>query len=119
MSEEEIKIVNKVEQKYNELLKKNNKILVISKEGCPNCDKLKEMFNVLDIPYNTFLYKNENKLDEDFKEYLKEQTKGKFFPFCFVNSKYIGGYKEVQMLFSTEKMKELLLEIDIEYEEDF
>jgi glutaredoxin len=119
MSEEEIQIVNKVEQKYNELLKKNNKILIISKGGCPNCDKLKELFDVLDISYNTFLYKNENKLDEDFKEYLKEQTKGNFFPFCFVNSKYIGGYKEVLMLFSTDKMKELLLEINIEYEEDF
>lgn len=114
--------ISKIEKKFNDLLNTNDKILIISKNDCPNCKKLKEIFDTLDINYNIYLYeetKEEIDSNFEFKTYLKELTKSKMFPFCFVDKEYIGSYKEVQNYFCTGKLKEILNKIGIDYEEDF
>lgn len=115
MSEEIIK-------KYNELLSNNDKILIVSKNGCPNCDKLKELFDTLELNYGTYLYEMENDgegKETPFKDYMKEQTRGTMFPFCYINKKYVGTYTHIERMLCTGKLKEVLEEIGLDYEEDF
>lgn len=108
---------------YLNLINKNNKVFIISKDNCPLCVKAKELYETIEVEYKVYNCEdttNDNKENIiDFKEEMKEHTGGKMFPFCYINSKYIGGYKQLENLLITGKLKELLNEIGIDYEEDF
>ena len=108
--------------KYLNLLNQNKQVFIITKNDCPLCVKLKDLFDLIDIEYTTYLYEEtEFELINDFpfKTVIKEATQGKFFPFCYINSIYVGGYKEVHQNLMTGKLREQLNEIGLDYEEDF
>ena len=107
---------------YNNLIQNNsNGIFIISKDDCILCEKLKSLFDTIEVEYNTYLYKQEDEIDDTlpFKEQMKKETNGKMFPFCYFNGKYVGGYKEIHKNLLTGKLQEQLNDIGIEYEEDF
>ena len=107
---------------YTNLIQNNSiGIFIISKDDCILCDKLKNLFDTIEVEYNTYLYKQVNEVDDTFpfKEQMKKETNGKMFPFCYFNGKYVGGYKEIHQNLLIGKLQEQLSEIGIEYEDDF
>lgn len=99
---------------YQKLLNEidSNKVLVISKDSCPNCTKIKELFDTLNINYTVYMYTDDQK---DLLHQIKEHTKGKSFPFCYYQGKYIGSYEQIYKYSYTGKLKNF----GIEYEIDF
>ena len=93
---------------------------MISKADCELCDKLQELFDIIDVKYNIYKY-NQDDDDEllSFKEKIKEMTGGKQFPFCYFNQEYVGGYKDIHKNLITGKLHDQLNAIGIEYEDDF
>jgi|TARA_B110000259_G_C13969263_1_gene384023 glutaredoxin-related protein len=114
---------NNVQSDYLNLIIKNNiGIFIISKDTCPLCEKLKDLFDTLEIKYSNFKYQetDEEKLfNFQFKNEMKHHTNGNFFPFCYFNGSYVGGYKEIHQNLLTGKLKEQLNDIGLDYEEDF
>lgn len=107
---------------YTELIQNNSEgIFIISKTDCPLCEKLKELFDTIEVEYKTYLYEQENEIDDTlpFKEKMKKETNGTKFPFCYFNGKYVGGYKEIHQNLMTGKLQEQLSDIGIDYEDDF
>jgi glutaredoxin len=107
---------------YTELIKNNSEgIFIISKNDCSLCEKLKGLFDTIEVKYKTYLYQQENEINDTlpFKEQMKKETNGKMFPFCYFNGKYVGGYKEIHQNLLTGKLQEQLNDIGIEYEDDF
>lgn len=60
---------------------------VYSKDGCPYCDKIKQVLEQLDLPYNVL------SLNEDFsREYFYEKFgQGSTFPQIIHNGESLGG----------------------------
>ena len=117
---------SKLQDKYLQLLTDNNKVFIITKNDCPLCIKLKDLFDLIDIEYTTYLYDEtqDEKQDQSqdvypFKQIIKNDTRGKYFPFCYINSVYVGGYNEIHQNLMTGKLKDQLNEIGLDYEEDF
>ena len=112
-----------LESDYLNLIKNNNKgIFIISKENCPLCDKLKQLFDVIEVEYEVYKYEeNDNEVNNNypFKTKMKTDTGGTMFPFCYFNGEYVGGYKELHQNLMTGKLQEQLNKIGLEYEEDF
>ena len=107
---------------YTELIRNNSEgIFIISKNVCPLCEKLKGLFDTIEVDYEVYKYLEENEINDTlpFKEEMKRETNGKMFPFCYFNGKYVGGYKEIHQNLMTGKLQEQLSEIGIEYEDDF
>ena len=108
------------ETQYLELVETNNKgIFMISKENCELCDKLRQLFDVIEVEYTLHKYEEDQDNNLKFKTDMKIATGGKQFPFCYFNGEYVGGYKELHKNLMTGKLKEQLNEIGIDYEEDF
>lgn len=111
------------ETQYLELVNTNNEgIFMISKENCELCDKLRQLFDVIEVEYTLHKYEetdNEKNNDYPFKTEMKVHTGGKQFPFCYFNGEYVGGYKELHKNLLTGKLKEQLNKIGIDYDEDF
>jgi glutaredoxin len=109
-------------KEYSKVIEENNNgIFIITKDDCPLCVSLKELFDTIEVEYKTYKYVESDEVDETlpFKTEMKEKTKGTKFPFCYFNGNYVGGYKEVHGNLITGKLQEQLNEIGIEYEEDF
>ena len=114
--------MNNEEKKYLDLLIQNKEVFIITKNECPLCNQLKDLFNTLEVEYTTYLYEEtEEEINNNypFKTAMKNATQGKQFPFCYINSIYVGGYKQVHQNLITGKLKEQLNEIGLDYEEDF
>lgn len=108
------------ETQYLELLETNNEgIFMISKENCELCDKLRQLFDTIEVEYKTYKYEEDKDNNLKFKTDMKIATGGKLFPFCYFNGEYVGGYKEIHRNLITGGLKEKLNEIGIDYEEDF
>ena len=105
---------------YLELVETNNEgIFIISKENCKLCDKLRQLFDTIEVEYKTYKYEEDQDDNLKFKTDMKIATGGKQFPFCYFNGEYVGGYKELHKNLITGKLKEQLNKIGIDYEEDF
>ena len=105
---------------YTELIQNNSEgIFIISKNDCSLCEKLKGLFDTIEVDYEVYKYSEENDLSLSFKTDMKIKTTGTQFPFCYFNGKYVGGYKEIHQNLMTGKLQEQLSEIGIEYEDDF
>ena len=105
---------------YSELIENlDNGIFIISKESCELCDKLKELFDTIEVEYTLYKYEEEKDNNLKFKTDMKIATGGKQFPFCYFNGEYVGGYKEIHRNLITGGLKEKLNDIGIDYEEDF
>ena len=88
-------------------------VLIISKDKCPSCEKLKMLFETISVDYKTVSISTGEE-DQKLLSKIKENTKGTKFPFCYINGKYMGSYERVEHLLITEKLKHYL-----DYEIDF
>ncbi len=80
------------------------KIVVYSKSGCPNCDKVKMLLtdyadegvicgkDVETVNCDPYLQSNREKLVQAFSELIGHDTWR--FPLVFAFGKYVGGFKE-------------------------
>jgi len=83
-------------------LKSTDNIKIIGKDGCPYCDKAKDLLDNHSLNYT--YEKMNNKLDRiDLYEELMEQYDCivDSVPVIYINGKYIGGYKELQSKYFT------------------
>lgn len=90
-------------------------VIIYSKNNCIYCQKSKELFKKLNIPYNEILL---NK-DDDNDTYtltvseLINKYNHKTFPFIIINETFIGGYTELENAYNTLYLHKLLnLEVD-------
>ena len=83
-------------------LKSTDNIKIIGKDGCPYCDKTKNLLDNHGIEYT--YEKMNNKMDriEMYEELMEEyDCIVDTVPVIFVNNKYIGGYKELESKYFT------------------
>ena len=105
---------------YSDLIKNlDDGIFIISKENCELCDKLRQLFDTIEIEYTLHKYEEAKDNNLAFKTDMKIATGGKQFPFCYFNGEYVGGYKEIHRHLITGVLKEKLNNIGLDYEEDF
>jgi glutaredoxin 3 len=87
----------------------SNDIFVFSKSTCFYCDKAKELLNNHKLEYKYLeLDNNENCPDKDCSKLTKELinlTKHKTVPQIFINGCFIGGFNDLNKLFSSEIFK--------------
>ena len=93
---------------YLNLINNNNKgVFIISKDNCPLCISLKDLFDTINIKYSLHIYEEteiEIENDYPFKTEMKLHTGGIMFPFCYFNGEYVGGYKELHHNLITGKL---------------
>lgn len=85
-------------QQWNELLK--NRILVLSKQNCIYCQKVKELFSSLKIEffeYNCQYLLQTKESKALFLEQVHSVAKRPYntFPMVFIDREFIGGYTDV------------------------
>lgn len=85
---------------------------IYSKSGCPNCKKVKDLFNLHKIPF-VIIDCDEYLLDHkaEFLEFIMNliSMEWKTFPIVFDNSKFVGGFIDTK----------IYLEQTLEFTEDF
>ena len=65
---------------YTELIQNNSEgIFIISKNDCSLCEKLKELFDTIEVEYKTYLYEQENEIDDTIKMLTRDSTSVKPF----------------------------------------
>lgn len=97
---------------------KSSKVTIVSKAGCKFCDYAKSFLQERCIPYE------EEVLTPGEPEYAKRRTvlikstNQATFPWIFIGSNFIGGYKELLHAANTFRLHQLLEEIGIQYVDD-
>jgi glutaredoxin len=66
-------------------------------KGCGYCDNAKDMLKKNDTKYGT-VELNKANMDEIYNSIDSMTSKYRYFPIIFYNSKFIGGYKELNKL---------------------
>jgi len=82
---------HKIREKFQKILEEN-KLVIITKLGCPPCLKIKKLFNE-----NSINYFETDINHPDYENYfycIYEKSRVSFVPQIFLNSNYIGGYTE-------------------------
>lgn len=80
------------------IIKNNDKLLVFGKKICPNCKKLKNLLEGIDVEFDTILIEDYMaKYDDDdiiFEEIelLKKKHDISSYPFIFIKSDFDGGF---------------------------
>lgn len=84
-----------------------NKIDVYTTSTCPYCIKAKKLLSTLGLSYI------EHNVEESFDEMTKELSE-KFnkavmtVPQIIINGNYIGGYTDLEAIYKSGKLKEIL-----------
>ena len=97
-------------------------VMVHSKPGCPYCVRAKELLDGSGIPYEEVLYDPDAPDYADRRDRLIGATGHRTFPQIFVGERFIGGYTELEHLYSTQHLHDLCakeLGITIERTYDF
>lgn len=82
-------------------------VLIFSVKGCPFCARCKKLFVDLQIPF----------VEVDLEKYPERRSEvqslsgRRSVPQIFFNERHIGGYSELQKLYSEGKLEELLREV--------
>jgi len=74
--------------------------VVYTKENCQWCDRVKQLFNAVEIDYLEYKY---NK-DFNKSQFYDEFGEGATFPQVSIGSKHIGGCKETLQYLQQEEM---------------
>lgn len=97
----------------------SGKIVVYSKNGCPNCDYAKDLLHDLKLPFEEIHY---NSVDPDYptlRDALIAKTNHKTFPQIFVGDVFVGGAQELQKACETLRLHELCAKIGLTIDIDF
>ena len=83
-------------------------MLVYSKSGCPNCEKVKFALTTPEIPLAFTIINCDESLREDKDRLMQLLTElnvpeeNRAFPFVFVGDRYLGGYRQL-LVYLTER----------------
>jgi glutaredoxin 3 len=86
---------NKVVRNRKNSFFKNDKWYIVTKDGCPYCDKAKAFLTEKCINYKVEVLNNSNK-EQIYKKLDSVTNKYRYFPMIFHNDKFIGGYTELE-----------------------
>lgn len=84
-----------------------NNIEIYTSSSCPYCVKAKKLLQTLKLEYN------EHNVDDDFDK-MCEELSSKYnktvqtVPQIIINGNYIGGYTDLEALYKSGKLKEIL-----------
>lgn len=84
-----------------------NKIDIYTSSACPYCVKAKKLLSTLGLTYT------EHNVDESFDEMTKELSE-KFnktvmtVPQIIINDNYVGGFTDLESMYKSGKLKEIL-----------
>jgi glutaredoxin 3 len=94
-------------------------VFVFSKSYCPYCDRAKELLNNLGIPHKAIEVDQVPSLDsdKDFINYLHKHSGFSTYPKVYIGDKCIGGFTDLNKLYSNMKLFNLLKNEGIEWEE--
>lgn len=100
---------NETVETFVDNLIKNNKVVIFSKETCPFCVKVKELFGSLNENYVAI---EVDKLNEGagIRDYLFEKTGQKTFPNVYVKGKHLGGSDSTLNAHTSGRLATLLSE---------
>ncbi len=85
-----------------------NKITIYTSTACPYCIKAKKLFKMLNLDYE------EINSDENFDEMCENLSKQynrpgiSTVPQIIINGNYVGGYDDLEHLYKTKKLDEIL-----------
>lgn len=84
-----------------------NNIEIYTSSSCPYCVKAKKLLQTLKLEYN------EHNVDDDFDKMceelsLKYNKTVQTVPQIIINGNYIGGYTDLEALYKSGKLKEIL-----------
>lgn len=97
----------------------SNKIVVYSKNGCPNCTYAKDLLKELNLPFEEEFYHTDEPFYQEKRDALVARTNWKTFPQIFVGDVFVGGAMELQKAFDTLKLHELVEKIGLRIDVDF
>ena len=81
------------------------KIIVYTSNNCAFCNSAKVLLEKKRLKFEEINISNNNKL----KEKMIQKTNGRMtVPQIFINSKHIGGYKELNNLEKSKKLDEII-----------
>ena len=82
---------------------KNNKIFLLSGRFCGYCHKAKNLLTQRNIQFEAIDIQNprEEQLNDELISCFYEKTKSLYIPQVFVESKFIGGYKNLEEYISS------------------
>lgn len=72
-------------------------LLIVSKPGCPYCDKAKEFLDEMEAPY-TVEHLDPARDPEGYqrrRDELVATTGARTFPFLFLNGAFLGGFQQL------------------------
>ncbi len=84
-----------------------NNIEIYTSSLCPYCVKAKKLLQTLKLEYN------EHNVDDDFDK-MCEELSSKYnktvqtVPQIIINGNYVGGYTDLEALYKSGKLKEIL-----------
>jgi glutaredoxin len=105
-------------EEYNSIIANYKaNILIITKNECTLCNEVKDIFDTLELPYSAFNIESAKSPAEEFKNALKTSTTGSMFPFIYIGGEYIGGYKELHRLVISDKLREIVRKIGLDYDD--
>ncbi len=93
-----------------EILKKyiqQGKVFIFSTNNCPYCDKAKGLLEDLGVEFDYYLV-DEDKETEQFVDTLIEHSGIDTYPKIYIGTKCIGGYSDLNKLFETMKVFDIL-----------
>ncbi len=101
---------------------KNNKLVVISKRGCHNCLKLKQLLGSKKITYETIhlenfmeMYDGDELILEEIDS-LKKAWNIMSFPMTFIDNAFIGHYKDIEKMNVFSEFDDMLLKKNVLFE---
>jgi glutaredoxin 3 len=92
------------------------KVFIVSKLVCPYCDKAKNLLKDLEVKFDVIEYENFNDNNE-LVEAFHKHSGFKTYPKIYIGTKCIGGFTDLNKLFQTMKLFDLLKEEGISYAE--
>lgn len=82
----------------------SKKVVVYSTKTCPYCDRAKALLNKLGVPYEEILVDDNPKLRTEMEQKSGRRT----VPQIFIDNRSIGGYDDLNALYTSGKLNELL-----------
>lgn len=84
-----------------------NPVVIFSKSSCPYCNKAKQVFDKLHVPYLA-VELNGRSDGSDIQEVLGQMTGARSVPRVFVNKQCLGGGSDVEAMYKSNELQKLL-----------
>lgn len=85
-----------------------NKVIIYTSQACPYCIKAKKLLKMLNLEYEEI--NSDNNFDEMCLNLSQKynQPNVSTVPQIIINDRYIGGYDDLERMYKTKKLDEIL-----------